>query len=320
MSRSSLMSAMPVERVVVEVHLGVEREQAAVFGDDERIDLDERRVGRVERLVERRHQLAGLRDLRACRARARTRACASGTPESPTPGWMNSLKMRSGVSCATFSISTPPSWLTISTGFSVARSRTMPRYSSRLIGKPLLDEHALDDLALGTGLIGHQAHADDCLGRRFRRVGALDDLDAAALAAAAGVNLRLDDDRSAAEALGGCPRLGGVEHDFALRHRYAVRREDCLGLILVNFHDALRMHSGSHCAGAAHVSARNLTIVSHDERFFSGCPRGRIRGRSSCRRISSGSFSSSVGTKLLIGLTGLALVALPGPASGRQRS
>ena len=33
-------------------------------------------------------------------------------------------------------------------------------------------------------------------------VGALDDLDAAALAAAAGVDLRLDDDRAAAEPVG----------------------------------------------------------------------------------------------------------------------
>ena len=38
---------VPVERVVVEIHLGIEREQAAVVGHDERIDLDERGVGRL---------------------------------------------------------------------------------------------------------------------------------------------------------------------------------------------------------------------------------------------------------------------------------
>ena len=43
---------MAVERVVVEVHLRVEREQVAVVGDDERVDLDERRVGGDERLVD----------------------------------------------------------------------------------------------------------------------------------------------------------------------------------------------------------------------------------------------------------------------------
>ena len=52
------------ERVVVEVHLRVEREQVAVFGDDQRIDLEQRGVGGDERLVERGHQLRRLADLR----------------------------------------------------------------------------------------------------------------------------------------------------------------------------------------------------------------------------------------------------------------
>ena len=41
--------------------------------------------------------------------------------------------------------------------------------------------------------MGHQRHAEDLLGRLARFVGALDDLDAAALAPAAGMDLRLDD-------------------------------------------------------------------------------------------------------------------------------
>ena len=61
-------------------------------------------------------------------------------------------------------------------------------------------------------------------------------LDAAALAAAAGVNLRLDDDDLAAEAAGDLARFGGVERDFAARHGHAVPRQDGFGLILVDFH------------------------------------------------------------------------------------
>ena len=68
-------------------------------------------------------------------------------------------------------------------------------------------------------------------------VGRLGELDAAALAAAAGVNLRLDDDDGAAEAPGDLAGFGGVEGDFAARHGHAVPREDGFGLILVNFHD-----------------------------------------------------------------------------------
>ena len=66
--------------------------------------------------------------------------------------------------------------------------------------------------------------------------GDLRQLDAAALAAAAGVDLRLDDDDAAAEAAGDLAGFGGVEGDFAARHRHAVPREDGFGLILVDFH------------------------------------------------------------------------------------
>ena len=62
------MSACRIERVVVERHLRVEREQVAGRGDDQRIDFEQRRVGRDERLVERRHHLDGLADLVARQA------------------------------------------------------------------------------------------------------------------------------------------------------------------------------------------------------------------------------------------------------------
>ena len=67
--------------------------------------------------------------------------------------------------------------------------------------QPLLDQHALDDLPRRPGLVGDEVHAEDLLRGAERFVGALDDLDAAALAAAAGVDLRLDDDGAAAEPL-----------------------------------------------------------------------------------------------------------------------
>ena len=111
---------------------------------------------------------------------------------------MNSLKMRSGVSSATFSISTPPSGLTISTGRSLERSMTMPEVQLALDLQPLLDEHALRPSArCGPVWWVTRRHAEHLLAAASRLVGLLDDLDAAALAAAAGVNLRLDDDRAA---------------------------------------------------------------------------------------------------------------------------
>ena len=46
------------QRVVVEVDLGVERDQLAGLRDQERVDLDQRRIGALEGLVERRRRTA----------------------------------------------------------------------------------------------------------------------------------------------------------------------------------------------------------------------------------------------------------------------
>ena len=110
-----------------------------------------------------------------------------------------------------------------------------------LDAQALLDEDALDHLTVGAGLIGHEPHADDVERRLLRGIRALHDLDAAAFASAARMNLRLDDHRSATEPDGGGLRIGGGEDDFAERDGHAVRREDRLGLIFVDFHGALRV-------------------------------------------------------------------------------
>ena len=57
--------------------------------------------------------------------------------------------------------------------------------------------------------MGDERHADHLAGELLGFVGGLRELHAAALAAAAGVNLRLDDDDLAAEAPGDVAGLGG---------------------------------------------------------------------------------------------------------------
>ena len=117
---------------------------------------------------------------------------------------MYSLKIFSGVSSATFSISTPPSWLTISTEPLARAIEHDAEVELAFDAQSLLDQHALDHLPRRAGLVGDEIHAEDLLRGAEGLVGALDNLDAAALAAAAGMNLRLDDNGAAAEPLRHC--------------------------------------------------------------------------------------------------------------------
>ena len=50
------------------------------------------------------------------------------------------------------------------------------------------------------------------------------------------MNLRLHDDDAGAEALGDVGDFRGIGGFFSARHGHAVLREDCLSLILVDFH------------------------------------------------------------------------------------
>ena len=84
--------------------------------------------------------------------------------------------------------------------------------------------------------MGDERHTDHLLRDRFGFVGRPGELDAAALSAAAGVDLRLDDHDVSAEAPGDFTGFGSVEGNFTARDRHTVPRKDGFGLILVNFH------------------------------------------------------------------------------------
>ena len=102
-------------------------------------------------------------------------------------------------------------------------------------GQCLFDQQPLHDAAFRSGLVRDQRHAENLLRdlNRFGRI--LGDLDAAAFAASAGVDLRLHDDAAADFLRCGFRLFDGVCH-FASWHRDAVLGQDRLGLIFVNFH------------------------------------------------------------------------------------
>ena len=94
----------------------------------------------------------------------------------------------------------PPAALAMTTGRAGRAIDEDAQIELALDLQPFLDQHAADLLAFGPGLMRDQRHAEHLLGELLGFVGRLGELDAAALAAAAGVNLRLDDDDVAAEA------------------------------------------------------------------------------------------------------------------------
>ena len=104
-------------------------------------------------------------------------------------------------------------------------------------GEAFLDQQARDLLAVGTGLIGDERLAEQLARDRLGFGAGLGELDAAGLAAAAGMNLRLDDRDRSAEPLGDVVNFFGCERHFPAGDRHAVLGKDCFGLVLVNLHE-----------------------------------------------------------------------------------
>src|SRR5262249_29702580 len=86
-----------------------------------------------------------------------------------------------------------------------------------------------------TGLRSDEIHSEHFLGDLLGFIGSLRQFHAATLAAAAGMNLRLDHDGST-DLFSGGSRLFLAVSNLAARNPNAVARKDLLGLILVYFH------------------------------------------------------------------------------------
>ena len=103
-------------------------------------------------------------------------------------------------------------------------------------GRAVLDIEPPHHAALRPGLVGDQRHAQHALGFLLHIVDGLDHLDAAALAAAAGMDLRLHHPDRAAQFLGRRHRFLDREGGLAARHRHAEAAQDLFGLIFVDVH------------------------------------------------------------------------------------
>ena len=117
----------------------------------------------------------------------------------------------------------------------------MPEVELAVDGRALFDQQPLHLLALRTGLVRHQLHAEDGLRRSSSAsLERLHHLHAAALAAATGMNLRLHHDHRIARVKQAPWRpqsaSSSVIRHLAAGNRHAVLPQNLFSLILVNFH------------------------------------------------------------------------------------
>ncbi len=225
---------VPVQRVVIQGDLGVERVDLAVRGEDERIDFGQRGIGRHIRLGERGHGRrgrihAGRRDADAeCQLARLERRQAGRRVE----GLLQNRLRRPGGDFLDLHAARRRGH---EDRLALDAVEHDAQVQLALDGQRFFDQQPLHDSPGGTGLVRNQPHAEHVAGELGGFGGILGDLDSAALAAAAGVDLGLDH-HAAADLLGRPVRLLDRGGDLATGHRNVEPGQNGLGLILVDFH------------------------------------------------------------------------------------
>ncbi len=226
---------MPVQRVVVEVHLRVEREHRARAGEDQRVDLGKRGIGFPERPVQRLQDLA-----RLGRRRGRD---ADGAGEV-----VGLVILQSGGRIAVDLVDL------------LGRARGDLFYVHASLGgghHAHLLRHTVDDdaeielladvgtlldqepphfLSLASGLMGDELHAENFRREQLDFVRRPGELDAAALAAAARMDLGLDHPHLSAQLSCRVHRLLDGKAGDPARGFDAVSAQDFLCLVFVDLH------------------------------------------------------------------------------------
>jgi hypothetical protein len=230
-------------RVVVEAQLAVEGDQAAVLGDDERVDLDQRAVQLHVELAQRPHELFGAGD-----ARARDVQLVADLA--------NLVGQQAHVRIEMFLVDQVRRFGRHLFDLHAALARD---HQHRLGRRPveddaqiqlagdlaaLFDEHPVDRLAFRSGLNRHQLLAQQILGNGQCFLGRADQLHAPLLRvafdrplpAAAGVNLGLHHRQWPAQLFECRRRLFRLGRHLPLEHSDARLAEQFFGLIFVDFH------------------------------------------------------------------------------------
>ena len=223
--------------VIVDRYLRIERNQATVFRRDQGIDFEHGTVALGKRPVQALHELDGGADLRPFQPQGKCQLAR--LIRSHSGGFDVFPQNRVGILFRHL------------LDFHTARSGHHDHglafgavHQNRKIqfavdGQGLFNEQPPHYAAFGSGLVRDQRHAENLPGQLAGFLGGLGNLDAAALAAASGVNLRFDDRATGTarqQLLGNRLRLFRRRSHFSLRHGDAILPQNRLALILVNFH------------------------------------------------------------------------------------
>ena len=224
----------PAEQgVVVEAHLGVERQDAPFLGDDQRVDLDHGGVELAEGAVAAEDGADGRGDLAGLEAQregelARLEALHADGGLDRDPDQRLGLVVRDLLdlhAAGRGGHDHDPLGLAVE---HEAQIELAPPLHRRL------DIDPRHQLAARPGLLGHQRLAEQLLGRGLDLAVVPAQLDAAGLAAPAGMDLRLDHPGLAADLARPVGRLLGAVGEPAARDGHAEPGEQLLRLIFVN--------------------------------------------------------------------------------------
>ena len=265
------------QAVVIEVHLGVERDGAVIFGDDEGVDFQEVGVGGLVGLRERDHGVDNAFHGLAFNAhpeRQPPRLVGHQADTGLDDLFEDQLRRLGG---DLFDIHAAlgrghqngPFALAVEDDTEVEFAVDRQRF---------LDENALDEPSFGAGLVGDEGHPDDLIGELGGLVGVVGQLDAAAFAAPARVDLRFDND-AATELLSSLAGFVGSEGDFASGNGDVVLAQNALCLILVNFHAVNRRVIGFR------GELRGKAEAPHHKRSIPGSANLRMSVREALHKV-----------------------------------
>ncbi len=226
---------LTVHGVAVDVDLGIQAVQVAVFFDDQRVDFQQRQIVVGKQFAQAYEDVGELLDLVTFQAQLESQVTALVRLRA-------NQRVDSGFEDLFGSLFS--NLLDLNTTFGGGHehdtaSRTI-NYSAQIqflsdVGAGFNQDLA-DRLAIGVSLVSHQTLTQPLLGEGFCIFLALDQFDATGLTTATSVNLSLDDPHVAANLFTGLGRFFRSVYSKTLGDRKAVFSEQLLPLIFVKIH------------------------------------------------------------------------------------